>query len=266
MVSPIRGRCAVAVVSNSEEILERNLKRSPLLQSGDVPLHVETGAPSAAIAYNRALDATDTEFVIFAHQDVYLPQGWDAVLEARLTELAARDPGWALVGAFGVDLHEKGFGVVWSTSLGNVVGRLPYEPVQVQSYDEFLIVMRRTPGLRFDERLPGFHLYGTDIVQTAWAMNLGCYVMALPTVHNDRYHEELGVDFHQAYRYMQRKWRDRLPLATPVVKISWHGLHLRRTRKQAKQSRDYRRAMALPNDVDPMCYASLCGWSQLSTD
>jgi hypothetical protein len=65
---------------------------------------------------------------------------------------------------------------------------------------------------------------------------------------------------------MQRKWRDRLPLATLVVKISWQGLHLRPTRKQARQSRDYRRAMTLPNDVDPRRYASLCGWSLLSAD
>ena len=39
----------------------------------------------------------------------------------------------------------------------------------MQSFDELLIVLRRDSGLRFDEGLPGWHMYGTDIVQTARA-------------------------------------------------------------------------------------------------
>ena len=43
----------LACASHSEPILAANLGRSPLL--AEVPLHVERDAPSAAIAYNRAL-------------------------------------------------------------------------------------------------------------------------------------------------------------------------------------------------------------------
>jgi hypothetical protein len=46
----------IACASHSEAILAANLGRSPLL--ADVSLHVERDAPSAAIAYNRALAAT----------------------------------------------------------------------------------------------------------------------------------------------------------------------------------------------------------------
>ena len=43
--------------------------------------------------------------LVLAHQDVYLPRGWHLHLAARLAAVAARDPAWALVGAFGVGLE-----------------------------------------------------------------------------------------------------------------------------------------------------------------
>jgi hypothetical protein len=55
---------AIACASHSEAILAANLGRSPVL--AQIPLHVERGAPSAAIAYNRALDATTAPVVVFA--------------------------------------------------------------------------------------------------------------------------------------------------------------------------------------------------------
>jgi len=50
----------IACASNSDAILSANLAASPLIADG-VRLHVERNAPSAAIAYNRALESTDDE-------------------------------------------------------------------------------------------------------------------------------------------------------------------------------------------------------------
>ena len=80
----------VAAACNSESILAANLARSPLL--ADVPLHCEWRAPSAAAAYNRALEATSAPIMVFAHQDVFLPLGWDALLQARIAEITALEP------------------------------------------------------------------------------------------------------------------------------------------------------------------------------
>ena len=93
----------VACASNNDAILNANLALSPMFAAG-MPLHLERNAPSAAIAYNRALDATTAPIVVFAHHDVYLPLGWETMLQARLAEVAAVDPNWALFGAFGVGL------------------------------------------------------------------------------------------------------------------------------------------------------------------
>ncbi|MCX7888844.1 MAG: glycosyltransferase family protein [Rhodobacteraceae bacterium] len=63
-----------------------------MVSAGGIPVHVEHGARSAAVAYNRGLDATDAPFVIFAHQDVYFPPGWDRRLAETLAILDAADP------------------------------------------------------------------------------------------------------------------------------------------------------------------------------
>lgn len=249
---------ALACASHSDAILQANLARSPLL--AHVPLQVERDAPSAAIAYNRALAATSAPVVVFAHHDVYLPPGWDGLLAARLAELP---PDWALFGSFGIGLDGAHVGPVWSSSLGMIVGRVPTSPVPVQSFDELLIVLRRDSGLRFDEALPGWHMYGTDIVQAARAAGHGAYAGALPCIHNDRYHGSLGADFDAAYRFMQRKWAAKLPLRTPITKISRSGLHLMRDRWRNRQSASLREGMAIGTDHAVEHLAARCGWSHL---
>lgn len=257
-------RLAVVVACNNEGILNANLRRSPIIAEGRVPLHVEWHAPSAAVAYNRGLEATDSELVIFAHQDVFLPRGWEVLLRRRIAALERRDPNWALVGSFGIGLDGAGYGPVWVSSIGYIDGRVRPEPVPVQGFDEHLIVMRRRGGLKFDEDMPSFHLFGTDIVQAARKAGLGAYAVALPLVHNDRYKDQFGSDFVAAYRFMQRKWRSELPLRTSVIKISWHGLHLVRARWHNAKSRAIRQNIALPTSVDPRVYASFCSWNDLS--
>ena len=260
-MSRFEGNFVIACASHSDAILGANLGRSPCLSG--IPLHVERGAPSAAIAYNRALDATRAEVVIFAHHDVYLPLGWDTLLAARLAEVQAQDPDWALFGSFGVGLDAAHIGPVWSSSLGQIVGRVPLQPVQVQSYDELLIILRRSSGLRFDPGLPGWHFYGTDIVAQARAKGLNAWAGALPCIHNDRFHEALGPDFTASYRFMQRKWRKHLPLRSPITKISRSGLHLYRDTWQSRDTTIFRADMAVGTDTPVETLAARCGWSDL---
>jgi hypothetical protein len=252
---------AIICASHDDAILQANLARSPCLAT--IPLHVEKGAPSASIAYNRGLDATTAPILIFAHHDVYLPPGWDRVLTTRLKELQSIDPNWALFGSFGVGLDGAHIGPVWSSSLGQIVGRVPPAPAPVQSFDELLIVMRRDADIRWDDHLPGWHMYGTDIVTTARAAGRTAYAGALPCIHNDRYHAALGDDYRDCYRYMQRKWASHLPLRTPITKISRSGLHLWRDLRAAKKSASFRETMAIGTDTPVETLAERCGWASL---
>src|SRR3546814_14609534 len=60
----------------------------------------------------------DAQIVLFAHQDVYLPAGWlDRAIEA-LSKLAARHPGWAVAGPYGVKADGRHVGRVWDATMG----------------------------------------------------------------------------------------------------------------------------------------------------
>lgn len=254
---------AFVCASNNASILQNDLLRSPAIASGAYPLEVIENAPSATKAYNIGLDRTDAEIVVFLHHDVYLPLGWDALLCQRIAEVAAIDPDWALMGAFGVAMDTRSYGPVWSSSIGFIAGLVPMAPVPVQSFDELLIVMRRGAGLRFDEGLDGWHMYGTEIVCQARAMGMGAYSVALPLIHNDGYKEELSGDFATAFQRIQRKWARFLPIKTPVIRICGTGRDRLKWKWRMWRSRDKRKQHAAPDARDPRDYARVCGWMDL---
>lgn len=252
----------IVTATNDPESLTRNLLASDMVARGAVPVHAERGAPSASIAYNRGLAATTADIVIFAHQDVYFPPVFLAALHDAIDRVAALDPDWALIAPFGMSRDGRHLGHVWSTSLGCCVGAPTPQPAPVVSFDELAIVLRRDSGVTFDDALPCYHLYGTDVVQTALHAGKGAYVVDLPVVHNDGFHEGLGDDFAQGYHYVRRKWRRALPLRTPVLWVRWHGLDLAWYRLRAWRSRRKRAAVAVDNTGDPRDFARRCGWEQ----
>lgn len=92
----------LVTLSHREDILAHNLASSPCLRDGSIELKVIPDATSVGEAHNRALDDSDADIVAFIHHDVFLPRGWDSLLRARIAQVAAMDPDWALIGAFGV--------------------------------------------------------------------------------------------------------------------------------------------------------------------
>ncbi len=253
----------IGCLSNNADILSANLMLSPAVRSGALKLVVEKNPTSAATGYNRILDRTDAPIVILAHHDVFLPDGWEQLLARRIAEVEAVDPDWGIIAPYGIDEHGTGWGPVWSSSIGQVVGRVATEPVAIKSSDELLIVLRRHEGLRFDEGMAHFHFYGLDIVQTAWALGHGAWNVPLPLVHNDRFKGDLGEDYAQGYHFVRKKWRAQLPLHSPTAKVSWHGLHLRGVRKRMRESVEHRKAIAVAAEVDPRIHAERCGWETL---
>lgn len=254
--------CVIALV-NDDASLAHNLETSDLLTRQGVPLHIERGAASASIGYNAGLDATTAGLVVLAHQDVYFPPGWHVHLARAIADVEQIDPDWAVLAPFGMcaetDAH---IGDVWSTGISRRVGERVSAPRAVQSVDELVIVLRRASGLRFDPALPRYHLYGTDLVQMAWAAGKGAYVAALPVVHNDDFKAALGADFTESYAFVRRKWQAVLPLRTPVLWVTKRGFGLLRYRFRAWRGLSKRRALAGDTSVSPKVYAVQCGWEK----
>lgn len=211
---------SLVVSSNSEEVLQ-----STLLGSGETNLAeeviIERGASSAAIAYNSGADKATGDILVFAHQDVYLPIGWSSALFKCVSQLAEINCDWGVAGIYGVKESGKGVGHVYSTGLKKFVGESFTDPIQVSSVDEMIIIVRRTTGLRFDEKLPGFHLYGTDICLEAEKRGMRNFVLPCFALHNSVGIKYLPFSFWRSYMYLRNKWRHRLPVKTPCTMITY---------------------------------------------
>jgi glycosyltransferase involved in cell wall biosynthesis len=207
------------VAVNDEQTLESNFARSPILRDEAMNVHFQRGYRCAAAAYNAGLDAATNEFVVFAHQDVYLPSSWREAMVAAIGNASLQDPAWAVLGLFGATPEGQHVGHVWSTGLNKLLGQQFMQPIAVHSIDELLIVVRRSSSIRFDDRLPGFHLYGTDIVQAALSSNRSAYAVCAPVIHNSRPILYLPSDYLLAYEYLRRKWSARLPIQNCISPI-----------------------------------------------
>ena len=257
----IYDKFVIVCAGNDKNILGANIMSSYAVSTGAVPLHLEWKASSAAIAYNSGIDSTEQPYLVFAHQDVYLPREWFTWLEGAILDIEERDPTWALIGCWGIAKDFRHHGFVWSSGVKGLLGRPVINPIEVQSIDELLIVMRRSAGLRFDSRMPFWHLYGTDIVQTAIANGRSAWVANLPVVHNDSFKGNLDQNFALAYAGVRNKWRGSLPIRTPVVMIDRCGFGLARYKLNAKRSFRKRAAQCYDPTLDPRHYAIKCGWS-----
>jgi hypothetical protein len=217
---------AVVAAVNDRKVLSNNLAASPMIAESRWPLVIEAGYESASLAYNAGLDRVDTDVVVFAHQDVYLPRGWDRKLLLAVQSLDSEDRNWAVLGVVGVDGANNLVGKAWSTGLGIEIANEFSSLTPVRSVDELVIVLRKDTGLRFDVNLPGFHLYGTDIVQSALAAGFEAFVFDGPVVHNSLPAIRLDKSYIEAYKYLRHKWWTALPIYTTTSQVTKSKLPL----------------------------------------
>jgi GT2 family glycosyltransferase len=223
MILPIKDVTFVVAV-NQRHVLEGNFLSSPCLHAvGNPQILLQEGFESAAKAYNDAIGRSKNDLIIFIHQDVVLPQRWLLDLAAALERLNVADPGWGVLGCYGEGPNAGGIGYVYSSGLG-IVGAAFERPTPVQTLDEIVLIVRKSSGLRFDERLPHFHFYGTDICLRAAKMGLSCYAISAFCIHNTCQPLVLPKEFYECCRYVRRVWKDWLPIQTSCIKITKYNL------------------------------------------
>jgi len=210
---------SLIVAVNNDAILKNCLASSPCIGHAR-DFNVMRGLATAGAAYNAGMCQAAGDVLVFAHQDVYLPPGWDDCLSAAIARLSNRDPQWAVLGVFGVSSARKRHGYLYCTGLQKVLGEPFDEPVECLSLDEVLLVIRRSSGLTFDEQLPGFHLYGTDICLEAQRRRLRSYIVPVFCIHNTEGMKFLPWAFWRSYFYLRRKWWEQMPIRTPCTLIS----------------------------------------------
>lgn len=214
----------------SRKILETNFLASPcLLRERQSEILVQTNFESASKAYNDGIDRARNDLLGFVHQDVILPQSWFSQLRAALDYLQEVDPAWGVLGCYGVTREDERWGHVFSTGWGVLGGPFDH-PVAVQTLDEVILILRRSSGLRFDEELPHFHLYGTDVCMTAASRGLRCYAIPAFCIHNTDQLLVLPKEFYDCYKHIRHVWKNYLPIQTSCIRISRFDMEMRMRR------------------------------------
>jgi Glycosyltransferase like family len=214
-------RWSLVVAVNDDQVLESTLLASPAIDS-NCEVIVRRGYSCAGAAYNSGLAEAQNDIVVFAHQDVYLPATWLKNLAETLDTLEAAGSKWGVLGCFGAtqETPPRLHGYCFSTGLRRILGK-PFQTLApAQTLDELLLVVHRSSGLRFDEQLPGFHLYGADICLQAAASGLENFIIPAFCIHNANGTVRLPREFWRAYFYLRRKWRAALPVTTCCTTIT----------------------------------------------
>lgn len=212
---------SLVVAVNDDRVLQRTLLASPAI---DVrcQLILKRGFASAGQAYNAGLAEAKNEIVVFAHQDVYLPAPWMRRVAAALDFLGDSSPRWGVCGVFGLTREEPASprGYCYSTGLQQILGAPFSPPLTAVSLDEVVLIVRRSSGLHFDEELPGFHLYGTDLCMQAAMKNMNNYILSAFCIHNANGIVQMPRSFWSAWLYLRTKWWKYLPLETCCTTVS----------------------------------------------
>lgn len=212
------------------DVLNERLAQSPCLQKGGLPWTAYFNCTSAAQAFNQALRGNTTaEWMIWAHQDVYLPPGWDAQMRLALAQAVHQWPHLAVAGVYGV----QGAGTQ-AMRAGKVLdrGQLLNEPAAlpllVDSLDELLVAVRVNSGLQMDPAM-GFDFYATDLVLQAQQRGRCAAVVDAYCEHwsdtpaSGAMPKSLIERVKTNARAFERKWAHRLPVQTPCFAVNQSG-------------------------------------------
>lgn len=213
-----------------EDVLSKNVLSSKVYRDGRHQFIFQRGYTNVPKAYNDAIAATENDILVFCHQDVYFPDAWEREFYDSLRAVNALDPNWGVLGAAGVKLTKKFFGLRYGVDfVGNfstnvaggafVIDHLrPREyPQRVHTLDEFVIIVKKENAV-FDEDIPNNHFYGVDICLNCARRGLRTYAISA-YVHHDSTLIWVFSDFYESAKYMYSKYKDMLPIATTCVII-----------------------------------------------
>ena len=208
------------IAVNNQGVYENNFLSSPCLaRRPSDQILVQEQFASAARAYNDAIDRASNDLIIFCHQDIFLPSAWLRELDTALEYLERSDPHWGVLGSYGKTQDGRGWGHVYSSGRG-VIGKPLPRPMPVQTLDEIILIIRKSSNLRFDDSLPHFHFYGTDICLRAAQRGMTNYAISAFCVHNTHQTLVLPKEFYECCRHIKRVWKSFLPIQTTCIRIT----------------------------------------------
>lgn len=219
-------KLSFVVCVSDTEILSTNLMTSPCLAHDSAhQLILVYSCRSAAEGFNRGMTLAGGDIIVFVHQDVFLPAGWDKLFISGFVEARNQMPA-EVVGVYGLSAPKSGerplqLGIV--NDRGTWLRGTSPLPARTQSLDELLFAVPRGSSLRLDPDL-GFDLYATDLVLQAEARGCCGAVVEAPCEHRSslpraKVPRSIVERFRKSALAFEQKWVSRLPLETPCIKF-----------------------------------------------
>lgn len=212
------------------EVAREFLLASPCLSQGRSPLVMHWNCGSAAQALNSVIDSKPTQrWIVWAHQDVFLPAQWEVQFLSALNHAESRLGPLEVAGVYGVT--GVGTGAIRAGHVldrGHLLKESRALPCLVDSLDELLFAVKADTTLRLDPLLK-FDFYATDLVLQAQALGKKCAVVDAYCEHwsdtpsNGEASETLALRIAASGSVFESKWQHRLPISTSCFDISRLG-------------------------------------------
>ncbi len=203
--SPRDDRISVVVPITNQQQFELNIARSPGLREIGAEIIPVQGAPDPAQALDAGMRHARGTWILFCHQDVYVPRGSGHMLQQLASTAGREDPAGTLIGFAGLRA-DAGAGA----HAGLVIDRLSRfdhpRAEHVASLDEFAILLSRQSLHRIDGSI-GWHAWGTDLCLAARSdPRRKVRVERVPLFHNSYNDSKLTEGFHQSIRRLFDKY------------------------------------------------------------
>jgi hypothetical protein len=209
---------SIVVAVNDDDILNKNMCSSYGVLSQRLILL--KGYNNVCKAYNKGMMLANSEIVIFAHQDVFLPETFFPQLDIALVTIP--DKNWGVLGVAGVNglkdfktvndnNHEINY-VGYILNQNKVWGSPDNLPSPVNTLDELLIIIKKNSFI-FDEKIPNHHLFTTDLCLQAEEQGKKNYAILAFCHHNSKTNE-LPENYEESKNYIRNKWQHKLPIYT----------------------------------------------------
>ena len=200
-------KISVVVPVNREWEADLNIARSPGLQELDAQMIVIRDARSAAHAFELGKQQSQHDWILFLHQDVYIPKYAGTALAKTLRALQAQTATPSVLGFAGIGVQAGG----QLHHAGLVVDRKTlfcHPPTDhAISIDELAIVMHKNGKLQLDASL-GWHTWATDLCLQAHldASVDHARIVNIPLFHNSTNNYKLPDAYHASAKILKNKY------------------------------------------------------------
>ena len=229
--NPVAEPCSVLCATNNALQYQNNLAVSPDLLQENTPhqLLALYQAPNIAVALAEGIKHCQHTWIVLAHQDVYLPQGWLADVQ-HAWHMAEQKLGRAIgvAGVAGMVQNAAGdfdFAGCAMDRIYTFLHSADQLPAQAHSLDELVLVYRRDRFMPELNPALGFHYYATDSVFKAEAEGFVGAILPVPCLHNTSRYDttDNDADVQQKSQIFRQIWQHRLHIRTTIAHLTHEG-------------------------------------------